>query len=404
MTHERTTWDFYSAGRTVFGCGAVARLGSLAMRNGTRHALIITDQGLAACGAVDRNQQSLETAGVQVSVFDGGEPEPSLDAAAAAVACAQELQPDTIVGLGGGSNMDLAKITANLFSHGGQPQDYFGFDQIPGPTLPLIAVPTTAGTGSEVSHAAVLTDTVSEMKFSTLSPHLRPTLAVVDPELTLTCPAVATADSGIDALTHAIEAYTAIDYNQLDIPVEQDVPYSGRSPLSDCLAEKAIRLIGQHLVTAVQEPQNLEARTGMALAATLAGLAFSNCGIAVVHALEYPLGGSLHCSHGAGNGLLLPYVMRYNMPVRTEALADIACWMGVNTAGMDPQQAAEQSIVEVERLKQEIGIPQRIRDIGGTAEQLPEFARKSFAIDRLMLLNPRRPTEAELLDILKSAL
>ena len=405
MSHnKRTTWDFYSAGRVVFGWGAIARLGHLSQRMGTGHALIVTDGGLAARGAVDRVRQSLESSGVRVSGFDGGEPEPSLDAAAAAVACAREVQPDAVVGLGGGSNMDLAKITANLFSHGGQPQDYFGFDQIPGPTLPLIAVPTTAGTGSEVSHAAVLTDTASEMKFSTLSPHLRPQLAVVDPELTISCPAVATADSGIDALTHAIEAYTAIDFGELDIPIDQDVPYSGRSPLSDCLAERAIRLIGQHLVTAVHEPQNLDARTGMALAATLAGLAFSNCGIAVVHALEYPLGGTLHCSHGAGNGLLLPYVMRYNLPVRTAALAQVASLLGVDTDGMDQRQAAEESIVCVERLRQQIGIPERIRDIGGREEQLPEFASKSFAIERLMLLNPRRPTESELLDILKSAL
>ncbi|MEO1993725.1 MAG: iron-containing alcohol dehydrogenase, partial [Planctomycetaceae bacterium] len=224
MSHaQRTTWDFYSAGRVVFGCGAVDRLGALSLRIGTQHALVVTDQGLASCGAVDRVQQSLLAAGVRVSVFDGGEPEPSVDAAIAAVKCAHEVQPDVIVGLGGGSNLDLAKITANLFRHGGTPQNYFGFDQIPGPTLPLIAIPTTAGTGSEVSHAAVLTDTASEMKFSTLSPHLRPKLAVVDPELTVTCPAVATADSGIDALTHAIESYTAIDHTDLDIPVEQDV-------------------------------------------------------------------------------------------------------------------------------------------------------------------------------------
>ncbi|MEO1996162.1 MAG: iron-containing alcohol dehydrogenase, partial [Planctomycetaceae bacterium] len=180
--------------------------------------------------------------------------------------------------------------------------------------------------------------------------------------------------------------------------------YSGRNPLGDCLAERAIKLIGEHLVTAVLEPQNLAARSGMALAATLAGLAFSNCGIAVVHALEYPLGGTLHCSHGAGNGLLLPYVMRYNLPVRSEALAEIAAWLGVDTSGMDTLQAAEQSIVQVESLRRQIGIPERIRDIGGTPEQLPEFASKSFAIDRLMLLNPRRPTEAELLEILQSAL
>src|SRR6185369_5955787 len=184
--------------------------------------------------------------------------------------------------------------------------------------------PTTAGTGSEVSHAAVLTDKANHIKVSTLSQFLRPALAVVDPALTDGCPKQITADSGIDALTHAIEAYTAVDFDQLNEPDGLPVAYEGRHPLGDCLAEKAIALIGQHLVAAVQDGTNKAARDGMALAATLAGLAFSNCGVAVVHALEYPIGGAVHVSHGAGNGLLLPFVMRYNLPVRKPVFAKIA--------------------------------------------------------------------------------
>jgi alcohol dehydrogenase class IV len=249
----------------------------------------------------------------------------------------------------------------------------------------------------------VLTDTQQKMKVSTLSNYLRPAVAVVDPELTLSCPAKVTADSGIDALTHAIEAYTATDFADLTLGPGETTPYEGRHPLGDVLAEKAISLIGRHLRTAVREPRNLEAREGMALAATLAGLAFSNCGVALVHALEYPLGAALHCSHGAGNGLLLPFVMRYNLPQRTPQFAKIAELLGENIAGLSQSAAAERAVAAVEQLRRDIGIPERIRDLGGGEEQLTEFARKSFAIKRLMTMNPRHPTEEDLLALFREA-
>lgn len=299
--------------------------------------------------------------------------------------------------------MDLAKVAAVVHSHGGEPADYFGWDNVPGPVLPLICVPTTAGTGSEVSHAAVVTDTANQIKVSTLSNYLRPALAVVDPDLTLTCPRKVTADSGIDALTHAIEAYTATDFDQLALQPGETSAYEGRFPLGECVAEKAIELIGRHLVNAVNAPHDRAAREGMALAATLAGIAFSNCAVALVHALEYPLGGALHCSHGAGNGLLLPYVMRFNLPERKPAFARIAALLGENIAGLNQDQAAERAITAVEKLQPAIGIPQRIRDLGGTPDQLPRFAEKSFAIKRLLLVNPRRATQQDLLEILQAA-
>ena len=227
---------------------------------------------------------------------------------------------------------------------------------------------------------------------------------MVDPELTLTCPPKATADSGIDALTHAIEAYTAVDYQKLDVPPGETWPYDGRTPLGDALAEKAVALIAQHVRTAVHQGEDVEAREGMALAATLAGMSFSNYGVALVHALEYPLGGTLHCSHGAGNGLLLPYVMRYNLTQRRAAIARLAPLLGVDASKMDEADAAEAAIAAVEQLRRDIGIPQRISEIGGREEQLPMFAEKSFAIKRLMMLNPRTPSEADLLSILREAL
>lgn len=399
----RTTWNFFSAGQLTFGVGAAAQLGPLAQRRGLRRLLVITDRNLNSAGLTEQVAGPLRAADFALQVFDEGEAEPSLATAERAVAMASQFQPDGIVGLGGGSNMDLAKVVATVFTHGGSPRDYFGWDQVPGPILPVLCVPTTAGTGSEVSHAAVLTDTQQQVKVSTLSNYLRPAVAIVDPELTLSCPRQVTADSGIDALTHAIEACTATDYDRLDVPAGQSTGYDGRNALGDCLADKAIELIGRYLVRAVDDGGDREAREQMALAATLAGLAFSNCGVALVHALEYPLGGALHCSHGGGNGLLLPYVMRFNLPEREATLARIARLLGEDTSGDDQRQAAERAIAAVSRLRERIGIPLRIRDLGGRREQLPEFAEKTFAIKRLLWVNPRRASQQDLLEILEAA-
>jgi len=402
-TPGRDFWNFYSAGRIVFGSGSVRNLGTFIQPWRASRILIVTDQALVQAGVVERVEAPLKEAGLTVDRFDGGVPEPSFAIADQAIAFAHQHRPDIVIGLGGGSNMDLAKIVVTVLSHGGTPRDFAGYGNVPGPVLPLICIPTTSGTGSEVSHAAVLTDTENQLKISVLSHYLRPALALVDPELTLSCPPRATADSGIDALTHAIEGMTATHYDELDVPAGQPFPYDGKQPLADCMAEKAIQLVGQHLVTAVQEPGNLAAREGMALAALLGGLAFSNSAVAAVHALEYPLGGALHCSHGAGNGLLLPYVMRFNLPVRTAEFARIAGLLGVDTTGLSQGDAAERAIQAVESLRRQIGIPERIRDIGGTPDQLPTFAAKAHAIQRLMLLNARRPSEADLLEILKAA-
>jgi alcohol dehydrogenase len=404
---DRSTWNFYSAGRLIFGRGAVREVGPATAALVRGNVLIVTDRTLVEAGIVAKVEASLQAAGLGVAVFDGGQPEPPIDVAREAFAAAGQQGARGIVGVGGGSNMDLAKIVAVLLTHGGRPEDWFGWNNVPAPVVPLVCVPTTSGTGSEVSHAAVLTDTANAMKVSTLSNHLRPRVAVVDPELTLSCPPRATADSGIDALTHAIEAYTATHFSDLDLSVGETYPYDGSHPLGDLLAERAIALVGEHLVTAVGEPANLAAREGMSLAATLAGLAFSNCGVAVVHALEYPIGADLHCSHGAGNGLLLPYVMRFNLPARTERLARIAALLGEDVAGLATDAAAERAIVAVERLRAAIGIPHRIRDLAGvrtdTEAKLPAYADKSFAVDRLMKLNGRRPTRDDLLAILRAA-
>jgi alcohol dehydrogenase class IV len=399
----RTTWTFHSAGQLFFGRHAAGQLGEIAGRLRAKRVLIVTDPQLLKAGLVETVHVPLSEGGIVVEIFSGGEPEPSISAAEAAVAKARAFRPDAVLGLGGGSNMDLAKITATLLTHGGQPRDYVGDDQIPGPILPLLCLPTTAGTGSEVSAAAVLTDTGQNIKVGILSNYLRPRVAVVDPLLTVTCPGKVTADSGIDALTHAIEAYTAVDNAIFPLAAGERSVYQGRHPVGDMLAEKAITLIGMHLPQAVHHGDDLDAREGMALAATLAGLAFSNVGVALVHALEYPVGGATHCSHGAGNGLLLPYVMRFNLPARKREYALVARLLGEDVAGMDDASAAGRAITAVERLRADIGVPARLRDLGVTEAQLRLFAEKAFGIKRILRVNPRSVTVEDLEGILRAA-
>ena len=242
----------------------------------------------------------------------------------------------------------------------------------------------------------MFTDTDNQIKVGVLSNYLRPAAAIVDPLLTRQCPPKVTADSGIDALTHAIEAYTAVDNATFPLPPGETSVYQGKHPFGDMCAEKAITLVGKFLRRAVRDGNDLEARDGMALAGDAGGLAFSNVGVALVHAMEYPVGAAVHCSHGAGNGLLLPFVMRFNLPAREEEFGYIAELLGEDTTGEFEAGAAEAAIKAVEDLRSDIGIPHRLRDIGVKEEMLPPFAEKAFSFKRLMRVNPRYPTQAEI--------
>lgn len=397
-------WSFASASQFTFGWGAIRELGAAARRYEWKRVMVLTDPVLAKLPLMGLVNEQLKSAGVAPILFDGGEPEPSVAAAVRAIDVAKSEQPDAIIGLGGGSNIDLAKMTAVVARFGGAPKDYFGFDKVPGPVVPLVAIPTTAGTGSEVSHSSVLTDTDNAVKVSTQSRYLRPLLAIVDPEFTLTCPRKVTADSGIDALTHAIEGFTNTRSQDLDLPIDEPFAYEGKNPLSDLFAEQAIRLVHRSLVKAVESPTDRQAREDMALAATLGGLAFSNSGVALVHAMEYPIGGAVHCTHGEGNGLLLPHVMRFLRDVRTREFGQIAEFMGVDTQGMTPTEAADAAILSVDSLRERIGVPGRLSELHVTPQHLPVLAKKAHGITRLMLLTAKRPTEADVLGIYQGAM
>ena len=400
----RTTWNFNTAGQLVFGRNAVDQIGDRVRQMGARRVLLVTDQTLLDAGLVDRVSAPLRAADVSVEVFAGGSPEPPLHAVNDAIAAARDCGAEVLLGLGGGSNMDIAKAAAVVLTHGGAVKDYAGDQVVPGPVFPLILVPTTSGTGSEVTAAAVLNDTDQGAKFSILSNHLRARFAVVDPLLTVSCPAAVTAASGIDALSHAVEAYTAVDNEAFPLPAGEATIYQGRHPLGDLLAERAIGLIGENLRRAVNDGDDLDAREGMALASTLAGMSFSNSGVAVVHALEYPLNDTVHTPHGVGCGLFLPYVMRFTGPARPQQMARIAELLESGDPVQPGDSAVERAAAAVEKLNADIGIPLRLRDVGISEAQLPAMADKAFTVKRILRVSPRSVAQEDLAAILRAAL
>jgi len=397
-------WTFGSAGQLIFGRDSVREIAHELQKFKAQRVFLVTDANLGRAGVTDRVLEAMKPSGVSVSLFDRVTPEPGIGLVRECIVQAKAARPCVVIGLGGGSNMDTAKLAALILTHGGDPFDFVGELRVPGPLMPMICIPTTAGTGSEVSIAAVFTDTDNHMKLSCGSPYLRPAVAIVDSMLTVGCPARVTADSGIDALTHAIEAYTAEHNDAFPLPSGERSMYQGKNPLADAMASECITLVGKYLRRAVRDGSDLEARDGMALAATLGGLAFSNAGVALVHAMEYPVGGAVHVSHGAGNGLLLPYVMRYNLSLRVREFASIAGFLGASDVNAPEDVNANRAVEAVERLKADIGIPSRLRDLGVKETMLPNFAERAFAIKRLMRVNPRHPQSAsELLEIYQAA-
>lgn len=391
-----TLWTFHSATSLTYGRGAVERVGEAVRSLRAGRCFLVTDPILSGLGLADRVAGLIRAAGAAVAVFDQGRAEPALHLVELAAREAAAAKPDVVVGLGGGSNMDVAKFVAVLLAHGGRPHDYLGDGKIPGPTTPVVCIPTTAGTGSEVTGAAAFTDTDRAVKVGSLSNWLRPAAALVDPDLTISCPPKVTADSGIDALTHAVEAFTAVDFPEFPLPAGERSVYQGRNPMTDLFAARAIELVGLHLVQAVHEGRDLTARDGMMLASTLAGLAFSNSGVALVHALEYPVGGATNCSHGEGNGLLLPHVMRFNLPARRGEFARMSRWLGGDGT-------AESAVAAVEAMQEAIRIPRRLRDLGVREEQLPDFAEKAHALQRMLRVNPRKVSVEDCLAIYRAA-
>ncbi len=382
-----------------FGCGQRLGLGRAAALLG-RRALVCTDARFAASKDMEPLLASLSRQGMKVEVFADTQPELPVDGIHACVARFRSFAPDVVVGLGGGSCMDLAKLVALLLTHKGALDTYYGEFKVPGPITPVIAMPTTAGTGSEVTPVAVVGDDARDLKVGISSPYLIPHTAICDPELTVTCPRGLTAISAADALTHAIEAFTAVQHPQTaELAMER--VFVGKNLFSDQYALQAIQSIVAWLPRSIEDGNNMQARTGLMYGAVCAGLAFGIAGTAAAHAVQYPVGALTHTAHGLGVATLLPYVMAFNASHCTDALAQIASVLGIT--GDSVQARANATIDTIDALLQGVGIPRTLAELGVPADRLHWIAEQSMKSARLVNNNPRPLDVAGVTEIVTAA-
>lgn len=369
------------------GAGMLAELGDLTKTLCGQNVLLVTDPGMMATDIVDRALASLKDAGVSATVFSDVVADPP-EAVVLAAADAAKGQGG-VIGLGGGSSIDVAKLAALLANGTETLAEVYGVGTAKGPRLPLIAIPTTAGTGSEVTPISIVTTGASE-KMGVVSPMIIPDIALLDPELTLGLPAPVTAATGIDAMVHAIEAYASASPNN--------------NPVSRSLACEALRLMVPSLERAVTTPQDIDARADMLLGSLLAGQAFANSPVAAVHALAYPIGGHFKVPHGLSNALVLPHVLRFNAVTSPGPYADLAPVAFPDLKGMGPQEAAVAFADALADLSARCGLPKGLRGVGITDEDVPLLARDAMNQTRLLVNNPREVTLADATAIYKAAL
>lgn len=352
-----------------------------------RSVLICTDPRLAASEDLQALVSSLKGRNLSVRVFGKTEaelPTPGI------IACVEELKGqdiDVVIGFGGGSCMDMAKVVSVLLTHGGQPSDYYGEFAVPGPVKPVIALPTTAGTGSEATAIAVVSDPELGMKMGISSPHIIPFASVCDPELTYSCPPSLTAATGADTFVHLVESFTAITREPTPTLAQERV-FVGKNVLTDSLALDGIRLVGRSLATAYKDPGNTEARGDMMLAALYGGIVLSNAGTAAAHAIQYPVGALTHTPHGVGVGLLLPYVVRHNFSAIMPQLAQIAEALGRDTKGMDLRSSAIAGVEAIDEIIAAIELPPTLEELGVKESDLARIATLSLNSKRLIDNNP----------------
>lgn len=386
--------------RILFGSGERRSLAPLLAKLGYRHALVVTDTFFSQGGGtvVSDLVESLSAVGIGSLVFDGGLPDPSVKLCEQARDWVAEhaldgaAGIDHLIAIGGGSNIDLAKALSLTLRYGGSPGDYMGEGRFPGKPIPLVAMPTTSGAGSEITPGAILVQENSATKVALMDNDLRPAVVVVDPELTLSCPPRVTADAGIDALTHAIESYLTCDSPEFDRGGNPDPGYSGRNHLTKLMAGEAIRLCFAHLPTAYRDGANLEARTAMAYASLLASFSYANAGLNAVHALAYGLAGLTHATHGSTNGVYLPYVMDSLQQVRRSDLAEIGRLAGSKAEGVDG--LARDAVALTRQLVGSVGIPTTLAEFGVSQADLPGLLANGLSVTRLTKAYPIQPPEA----------
>ncbi|HOB29567.1 MAG TPA: iron-containing alcohol dehydrogenase [Bacillota bacterium] len=377
MSYSRDlSFIYYNPTKIIFGEGSIKEIGIEAEALGGTRAVVVTDRGVVEAGLAGEVEEALGRK--YVGTFDGAVQDSGFHIVNEGAKFAREAGADTIVSVGGGSSIDTAKGISILLKEGGQMQDYSGFQLLSRPQTPHIAVPTTAGTGSEVTYAAVVKDWENNEKILFCDNHIIPRVAILDPLLTAGLPPPLTASTGIDALTHAIEALHALQ----------------AEPIADAMALQAIRLITAYLPRCVANGDDLFARGQQQIAALMAGVAFSNAQLGLVHAMAHSLGALFNVPHGLANSLLLPHVMLYNLESCAERYLLVAEAMGLATAGLDEEGAARLAVNAVQELTRKIGLPQRLREAGVPEEGLAEAAELSLS-DGSIIYNPRPVFEAD---------
>jgi alcohol dehydrogenase class IV len=372
----------------VFGSASAETLGEYARQLGAGPILLISDRGLETAGLVDQAVSWLKKSDLAAEIYLEVEAEPSVPSVAKCLTQARTAKPDVVIGIGGGSVLDTAKAVAMLLTNEGTLSDYLGTGLVKRRGVPTILLPTTAGTGAEITPNALFYVPELRAKKAVVSPLIVPDVAIVDPTLTLSAPPALTAATGLDALCHAIESYTGLN----------------ATPLSRPFASEAIKQIGRNLRTAVITGDNQEARQGMALGSMYAAISIANSGTNAVHALAYPLQGLNRIQHGVANSLLLPYVMAFNMLGDLDRFAEVASLLGVPIAHLSRRDAARASVTFCKTLSQDIGIPQRMSEVGVSEEQLNELIDGALEVQRLLKNNPRPITRDDIETIYKQAL
>jgi len=372
---------------SLIGAGVVEEIGEQIRKQKGTKVLVVTDKILIELGIVEEVVKHIEAEGIEMVIFDDVQPNPTVKNVEDGLELLNKEDCNLLVSIGGGSVHDCAKGIALIVTNGGNIIDYQGVDQSTKPSMPLIAVNTTAGTASEMTRFSIITDEERSIKMPIIDWRITPNVAINDPLLMLKKPAALTAATGMDALTHAIEAYVSTNAN----------------PVTDSVAIKAIELIANSLRKAVSNGDNIEARENMAYAEFLAGMAFNNASIGLVHAMAHQLGGLYDLPHGVCNAVLLPYVEEFNLIANQERLVDIADAMGEKTIGLSTRAAADKAIEAITKLSKDIGIPQRLSQLEGVKKEDFEILAENALKDACIFTNPRRATKEDIIALFEIA-
>ena len=364
---------FRTTPRIVMGPGAIKQLADEVNALQAKKVLIVTDQGLVHAGLVEQARAVLRESGIEHAVFDKVEADPRYEIVADCVGMLKAEKADIVIGMGGGSPIDIAKVSAVMATNSGDIGEYFGIDLIPRAGLHTIIIPTTAGTGSEVTPIVILSDHNEKLKKGIVSPHLFPSVALLDPNLTLGLPPAITAATGMDAFIHAVEAFTS----------------KNATSITDMLATRAMQLTMGNLRTVYSDGSNLAARAAMLEGSLLAGIAFANAGVTAVHAFAYPIGAEFHIPHGVANSIMLVPVMEFNMFGNLTKFAQMASIFGKEVSGLNERKAAQAAVDAMRSLAADLNIPEHLSEFGIQDSDIPMLAEGVMKVTRLLANNPR---------------